>query len=146
MALHRDIHWIGRQWAVTGYGMQAIDRKVAGEFDVEIARLWDDGLPESFREQKWFNAEDFNRGLAIARARYPQPPRQLALPLSEESVLPAMASGLMEPSQQAVEPEKDEIPSVDAVEPTEPAAQQFVMRIKGWPAKFVRPWRVRIRR
>jgi len=144
MALHRDIHWIGRQWAVTGYGMQAIDRKVAGEFDVEIARLWDDDLPESLLAQKWFNAEDFSKGLAIARARYPQPSRQPALPPSEENVLPAMASGRMEPSQQAVEPEKHEIPRGDAVEPPKPA-QQFVMRIEGWPAKFVRPWRVRIR-
>jgi len=23
MALHRDIYWVGRQWAVTGYGIQA---------------------------------------------------------------------------------------------------------------------------
>ena len=30
MALHRDIHWIGRQWAVTGHGMQLIDQKLKG--------------------------------------------------------------------------------------------------------------------
>ena len=29
MALHRDIFWIGRQWAVTGHGMQAIDPEAA---------------------------------------------------------------------------------------------------------------------
>jgi hypothetical protein len=27
MALHRDIHWGGGQWAVTAYGVQARDRK-----------------------------------------------------------------------------------------------------------------------
>jgi hypothetical protein len=27
MALHRDIYWVGRQWAVTGYGIQACDQK-----------------------------------------------------------------------------------------------------------------------
>jgi hypothetical protein len=75
MALHRDIHWIGRQWAVTGFGMQAIDQKLGGKFDIEMARLWDDGLTESLREQKWFKAEDFEKGLAMARKRYPEPPR-----------------------------------------------------------------------
>ena len=37
MALHRDIHWIGRQWAVTGHGMQLIDQKLQGFFDIAIA-------------------------------------------------------------------------------------------------------------
>ncbi len=27
MALHRDIFWVGRQWAVTGYGIQACNQK-----------------------------------------------------------------------------------------------------------------------
>ncbi len=44
MALHRDIYWVGRQWAVTGYGMQAVDPKLKGQFDIEASRLWDDGL------------------------------------------------------------------------------------------------------
>ena len=71
MALHRDIHWIGRQWAVTGYGMQAIDQRHGGQFDIEIERLWDDDLLERLSGQKWFNPEDFAKGLAIARKRYP---------------------------------------------------------------------------
>ena len=123
MALHRDIYWVGRQWAVTGHGMQACDQKQKGQFDIEIARLWDEGLAEGLRQQKWFNAEDFDKGLAIARARYPAQPRDLALP-------------------EAIPPLKSDEP----VEPLRPAPQQFVMRIKGWPAKFVRPWRVRLRR
>ena len=38
MALHRDIFWIGRQWAVTGFGMQAINQKHGGQFDIAIER------------------------------------------------------------------------------------------------------------
>jgi hypothetical protein len=77
MALHRDIHWIGRQWAVTGYGMQAIDQRHGSQFDIEIERLWEEDLPERLSGQKWFNPEDFAKGLAIARKRYPAPPRTL---------------------------------------------------------------------
>ena len=39
MPLHRDIHWIGRQWAVTGLGMQLIDQKLKGFFDIEVSQL-----------------------------------------------------------------------------------------------------------
>ena len=39
MALHRDIFWVGRQWAVTGYGVQACDQKQKGQFDIEASRL-----------------------------------------------------------------------------------------------------------
>ena len=43
MALHRDIYWVGRQWAVTGHGMQTVDQKLKGEFDIEASRLWEEG-------------------------------------------------------------------------------------------------------
>ena len=49
MPLHRDIHWIGRQWAVTGNGMQAVDQRLKGKYDIDIARLWDDDLPKSLQ-------------------------------------------------------------------------------------------------
>lgn len=42
MALHRDIFWVGRQWAVTGAGIQAVDQRLRGVLDIAIARLWDD--------------------------------------------------------------------------------------------------------
>jgi hypothetical protein len=77
MALHRDIRWIGRQWAVTGFGMQAIDQRHGGHFDIEVADLWNDELLAWLSEQHWFNADDFNKGLAIARRRYPEPPRAI---------------------------------------------------------------------
>ena len=78
MALHRDIFWVGRQWAVTGYGMQAVDQKQKSKFDIEASRLWEDDLLECLSEQRWFNPDDFNAGLSIARARYPEPPDKAA--------------------------------------------------------------------
>ena len=75
MALHRDIFWIGRQWAVTGSGMQAINQKHGGEFDIPIERLWDDDLSGAVCEQKWFNADDFNKGLAVALSAVAGPAR-----------------------------------------------------------------------
>ena len=64
MALHRDIFWIGRQWAVTGHGMQLIDQRLEGAFDIEVIRLWDDDLIASLRAKAWLKAEDFDKGLA----------------------------------------------------------------------------------
>src|SRR5437764_4401933 len=75
MALHRDIYWVGRQWAVTGYGLQACDQKQKGKFDIEASRLWEDGLIETMQAKEWLNAADFDKGLEIARKRYPEPPR-----------------------------------------------------------------------
>src|SRR5690349_24933426 len=82
MALHRDIFWIGRQWAVTGHGMQLIDQRLEGAFDIEAARLGDNDLIESLRAKAWLKAEDFDKGLAVARARQwqPQPASEVAPP------------------------------------------------------------------
>lgn len=70
MALHRDVLWLGRQWAVTGYGIQAVDKKLEGKFDVEASRLGEDGLTESMLSQRWFDPEDFAKALEVARARF----------------------------------------------------------------------------
>lgn len=129
MALHRDIHWVGKQWAVTGSGMQAVDQKRKGKFDIEISRLWEDGLLESMQSLTWLNVEDFGKGLALARARFPEPARKAA-PLREQVARP-QHSGTVEPPKPAV---------------AQLANRKFEMRIEGWPAKFVRPWRVRVRR
>jgi hypothetical protein len=56
MALHRDIYWVGRQWAVTGYGIQAIDRKLKGKFDIGASRVWKEGLLENMRDEAWLTA------------------------------------------------------------------------------------------
>jgi hypothetical protein len=123
MALHREIYWVGRQWAVTGYGIQACDQKQKSKFDIEASRLWEDGVLEAMRALKWLNVEDFEKALSVARNHYPEPLRKAAPPEESASLL------------------KDSVP----VEPPNPVALKFDMRIEGWPAKFVRPWRIRIR-
>ena len=123
MALHRDIFWVGRQWTVTGYGMQAVDQKLRGQFDIEVSRLWEDGLLERLQAETWFNPEDFKKGLTLARARYPEPAR-LAPP---------------EPSASPPEPSA----SVERPKPVQPI---FAMRVQGELAKFIRTWRVGVRR
>ena len=133
MALHRDIYWVGRQWAVTGYGIQACDQKQKGKFDIEAARLWEDGVLESLRAEKWFNSEDFDKAIEVARKHYPEPPGKPAPPREH-------VPGLKESSMK-------EIPAAEtSVAAPKPAAQKFDMRVENWPAKFVRPWRIRIRR
>jgi hypothetical protein len=123
MALHRDVYWVGRQWAVTGYGIQACDQRQKSKFDIEASRLWEDGVLEGMRALGWLNIEDFEKALAVARKHYPEPPRKAA------------------PPEDAVSRLKDRVPP----EPAKPAALKFDMRIEGWPAKFVRPWHIRTR-
>ena len=61
MALHRDIYWLGRQWAVTGFGLQAIDQRLKGAFDIEGAKLWEEGAFDGLRAQPWLNASSILR-------------------------------------------------------------------------------------
>jgi hypothetical protein len=148
MALHRDIYWVGRQWAVTGYGIQACDQKQKGQFDIEAARIWQDGVLETMRALKWLNFEDFSKALSIARARYPEPPRKAA-PLPE-SVLGSVEAvvGETDLKETSLQEEglKEASPKEVPIEEPKPAAQKFNMRVEGWPAKFVPLWRIRIRR
>src|SRR5947199_5393592 len=78
MALHRDIYWVGKQWAVTGYGVQACDQKQKSQFDIEAGKVWNDDVLESLRAHKWLNVEDLEQALAIARQRFPEPAREKA--------------------------------------------------------------------
>jgi hypothetical protein len=140
MPLHRDIYWVGRQWAVTGYGMQAIDQKLNGIFDIEVSGLWDDDLTERMHALEWLNAADFDKGLAAARKHYPQPDRQAAPP--DESV-----SRAEEESVSRLNEEGDfGLNDGAAVAQPKPAAETFDMRSEGLPAKFVSPWRIRRQR
>jgi hypothetical protein len=100
MGLHRDIYWVGRQWAVTGFGLQAVDQRLKGAFDIEIGKLWEEDLPRRMRALAWLNADDFNKALEIARARHPEPPRK-ALSLID-SVLELMQPMASEPSKSAI--------------------------------------------
>jgi hypothetical protein len=170
MALHRDIHWIGRQWAVTGHGMQLIDQKLQGFFDIEIAGLWDESLIETMHTKEWLNAADFDKGLAVARVRFPQSALPVT-PLPEAAPAPAIEPMAPPPVARPEAPKRDVPPKPDkpvaAVhaaplrpEPVLPAAVlttpdpverrqdkpvDLQMRFDGH-AKFVRPWRVWMKR
>jgi hypothetical protein len=156
MALHRDIYWVGKQWAVTGYGVQACDQKQKSQFDIEASRLWEDDVLESLRVHKWLNVEDLDKALSIARQRFPEPPRKIA-PLAPEAIAP------IEPLPQVVKPEVPKPARLDPVEPPpstpialhaitepdpeppKPVAPKFHMLFSG-AARFIRPWRIRIRK
>ncbi|MDF0516287.1 hypothetical protein P0R31_03405 [Bradyrhizobium yuanmingense] len=119
MALHRDIFWVGRQWAVTGAGIQAIDQRLRGVLDIEIARLWDNDLVQSRRAKPGVNAADFDMALSVARERFPQEPT------SDPFVAQLKALGVIEAS---------------VVNPVVPAMQ---LRAEGRLARFLPQWRVR---
>jgi hypothetical protein len=124
MALDRDIYWVGRQWAVTGYGVQACDQKQKGQFDIEASILWDDGVQERVRALKWFNSEDFDKAISIARKYYPEPPRKTP------------------PPEKPVSRSDDKVPSPES---PKPAVRKFEMRTGGLRAKFLPVWRIRTR-
>jgi hypothetical protein len=134
MALHRDIYWVGRQWTVTGFGLQAVDQKQKGKFDIESSRLWEDGALQSLRAERWLNLDDFETALAVARKRFPEAPRKTVSPPEKAAPLEKMAPGL------------ETNPSESPSQPPTAVAQGFDMRIESWPARFVRQWRIRIRR
>jgi len=106
MALHRDIYWIGRQWAVTGYGVQLIDQRLNGVFDIEIARLWDESVLDAMRAQKWLKAEDFEKAIIAGHKRFPEP----VTPCSDQQGEPPLpVEALLLPSEPTA-PEPAELP------------------------------------
>jgi hypothetical protein len=127
MALHHEIYWVGKQWAVTGYGVQACNQKQKGKFDIEGSRLWEDGLLESLRAEKWLNAEDLDKALDVARKYYPEPPRKAAS--SKAKVSRAKADSAIDGVS------KDSIPSASASIDTTPKANG----VNATPAKAVVP-------
>ena len=120
MALHRDIYWLGRQWAVTGYGIQAVDQRRQGGFDIDASQLWKEGLVAPLRELTWFNEADFEKALKFARDRFPKSSGKI----TPDAALPA-ATG--------------PIPSAPSSQPT-PALE---LRTRGRLAKFLPQWRIR---
>ena len=69
MSLHRDIYWLGRQWAVTGYGIQAVDQRRFGQHDVETARIGDGDVIAALESFGWFDVEDFREAVRQAKRR-----------------------------------------------------------------------------
>jgi hypothetical protein len=145
MPLHRDIFWVGKQWSVTGHGMQAIDQKLKGKFDIEVARLWDDELRDALSDEKWFNAKDFDKGLVEARKHYPKPPDKTSLKAVPKAVPKAAPKAALKaaPVLVAAASLGDPVTETNELKPS-PAPADFTMRLEGCQAKFVTTWRVRI--
>ncbi|HWZ39230.1 MAG TPA: hypothetical protein VNY08_13110 [Bradyrhizobium sp.] len=144
MALHRDIYWVGRQWAVTGVGVQAVDQRLKGAFDIEVARLWDDDLPQRMRGLAWINIDDFNKALEVAHARFPAPPRK-SLPLVE-SVLELIQPAPAAPAKTiASSPTESSLRASDIapVELPKPNIPLLALRMERATAKFLPQWRVK---
>ncbi|MBW7968708.1 hypothetical protein [Bradyrhizobium sp. BR 10289] len=119
MALHRDIFWVGRQWAVTGAGIQAVDQRLRGVLDIELARLWDDDLVQSRRAKPGVNAADFDEALTVARERFPNAAVEAAAP---DPILAQMkALGVIET----------------------PVVPAMKLRAEGRLARFLPQWRIR---
>src|SRR5580692_6567053 len=126
MALHREIYWVGKQWAVTGYGIQACNQRQKGQFDLEASRLWEDGVQDAVRAEKWVNADDFEKAVTVARKYFPEPPRKAR------------------PPQKPIAPEEQKpLPVPEA--PPKPVAPKFDMRVEGLGAKLTPVWRIRTR-
>jgi hypothetical protein len=138
--------------------------------DIEVNRLWEDDVLEGLRAHKWLNIEDFDKAISIARKRFPEPPRKIAPP--EDTVAPALPIApappiepLPQTPKQVATPEAPRPRKVDPVEPppappvaqqapaikkpdsepTKPVPPKFHMLFSGY-AKFIRPWRVRMRK
>jgi len=146
MALDRNIYWVGRQWAVTGLGIQLVDQRLKGAFDIEISRVWAEDISERMRAYAWLNAEDFNKALSVARERFPAPPKK-QLPLVEsvlELIQPARAE---EPRPVAPAPVAAALArKIVATEPAAPvvrAAPALALRIDHASAKFLPQWKIR---
>jgi hypothetical protein len=143
MALHRDIFWVGRQWAVTGFGIQAVDQRLKGAFDIEGTRLWEDGVVERTRSLAWLNQDDFKKALEIARTRFPEPARK-KLPLVE-SVLELIQPKPVEPAKRAEPPPQllpqSEPARMELAQETPP--QLLALQVEHASAKFTPFWRVR---
>jgi hypothetical protein len=143
MALHRDIYWVGRQWAVTGFGIQAVDQRLQGTFDIECSQVWDDGLQALRRAHAWVNKEDFDKAVMIARQRFPEPAGK-SLPLVE-SVLEMIQQPAPALSRQQIPPPLHDEASLQRVDTAAPVERSLPLHLhmQGQLARFVPQWRVK---
>jgi hypothetical protein len=141
MALHRDVYWVGKQWAVTGSGIQACNQKQRGKFDIEAAKLWEDGVLEGVRALKWLNLDDFEKAVSVAREYYPEPARKAppAPDLTVSRLRDGGPKGIV--GKEVIV--KNNVSIELAKEPPKPAVRQFDMRSEQLRAKFVPVWRIR---
>jgi hypothetical protein len=146
MALDRNIYWVGRQWAVTGLGIQLVDQRLKGAFDIDISRVWEEGVSERMRAYAWLNAEDFNKALSVARERFAAPPKQ-NLPLVEsvlELIQPAAAKEpkAAAPLPIATAPARETVP-IEQPTPAVRSVPTLALHIDRASAKFLPQWKIR---
>lgn len=73
--LHEPIHWTGRQWAVTDFGVEARN----GTYSISKRRLWNEedewGWVRQVSTRGWIDMADFAEALRLARRQFaPLPP------------------------------------------------------------------------
>jgi hypothetical protein len=147
MALHRDIYWVGRQWAVTGFGVQAVDQRLTGAFDIELSQLWDDDLSARTRRYAWINLADFDKAVAIARERFPASPKKSSSLV--DSVLELMQQPAPTPLPRPKTPAPDPVVKpilgggADAKSQQDPPLPVFQLHVQGQLARFMPQWRIR---
>jgi hypothetical protein len=145
MALHRDIYWVGKQWAVTGFGVQAIDQRLTGAFDIEVSRLFDDELPARLRGFDWVNGEDLDRALGLARARFAEPAKEPASLV--DSVLELIQQPAPAPKPQPAPPPAETGLRLGGApvqaELPRPAPLPLQLHMQGKLARFLPQWRIR---
>lgn len=84
VVLHRDVFWLGSQWAVTGFGVQAVSARHEMKFDIEASRIWEDNLADALSQHDWFDRADFEQALAFARKRAKDQPTTFQFASSDE--------------------------------------------------------------
>ena len=71
--LAKPVHWTGKQWAVTAFGIEARD----GQYPIPKGRVWEEnrghGWIEHLAEKAWVDIEDFTEALRIARSLWAKP-------------------------------------------------------------------------
>jgi len=69
-ALQEPVFFQGRQWAVTGFGVECRD----GTYPIAAKRLWEEektyGWVRHLAEKEWVDLEDFIVVLGVARVRF----------------------------------------------------------------------------
>jgi len=153
MALDRDIYWVGRQWAVTGLGIQLVDQRLKGAFDIDGSRVWDDDISERMRAHAWLKVDDFDKALSVARERFPEPPKK-CLSLVESVLEMIQPAGTEENRPTVEQPEamalaREVVAAAPApvtpLAPTDLTAPALALRIDHASAKFLPQWKIHTR-
>jgi hypothetical protein len=129
-----------------------IDQRLEGAFDIEVARLWDDEVIDSLRAKAWIKAEDFEKGLEVARTRHSQPQAGASPPVEPRAAIEPVALPPLQKPEQLSAPVEEPLPplpippealspELQPVEPPSEASPALQMKADAG-ARFARPWRV----